>query len=109
MAIYYLKSGKVDMESVSRISELSQEICYASELEDLKGLVTEHEKIISKVTGKTPLGETRFKDLPVTVKSLGAWGGDFAMFVSELSYEDLQPLLASKGVEQLFTFNTISF
>ncbi len=103
----YLKSGIVNPDFILRISELSKAICTASSYDYLKETILEHEQIISEVIGKQKVGEQRFAGLPFAVKSLGAWGGDFAMFVSDMSFEEIQALLASKGVRQLFTFNTI--
>ena len=75
---------------------------FAAELDvitdELQGAVTlaafsdamrRHEALVGYVTHQTPVGKTRFPDLPGTIKSLGGWGGDFALVASEATRAEL--------------------
>ena len=66
------------MEHVSGLSSL---ICQAGSYDELFRLIEEHESVISSILKREPIAN-RFPSFPGTAKSLGAWGGDFAMFVS---------------------------
>lgn len=43
----------------------------------------EHERLIGDTLGLTPVQEELFSGFPGTIKSLGAWGGDFVWVLSE--------------------------
>jgi hypothetical protein len=53
--------------------------------------------------------EDRFPDFPGEIKSLGAWGGDFAMVVSKEEEKDLLSYFSGKGLNTLFSFEEIIF
>ena len=91
---------------VERVSELSIQICKADDPSILCSLVDEHEDILSRILKKERIGN-RFPGFPGTVKSLGAWGGDFAMFVSERGNNFIKTWLTETGFEDVFTFDEL--
>jgi mevalonate kinase len=80
VAAFFRKTNYTEIDLVS-VSELSNAICDADSYEELARLVKEHEYILSTILKKEPLA-LQFSNFHGAVKSLGAWGGDFAMFVS---------------------------
>ncbi len=94
---------KNDVEKVSRLSSL---ICHAGSYDELLCLVEEHESILSKVLKREPIAK-RFPSFPGTVKSLGAWGGDFAMFVSGNEPAEVIDILHRQGFSEVFKFSDI--
>ena len=52
-------------------------------LADFENLINQHETTIGKVTNLTPVKELLFNDFNGSIKSLGAWGGDFILVTSE--------------------------
>lgn len=88
------------------VSQLSSAICDASSPAELIRLVNEHEFILSTILKREPIAG-RFASFPGTVKSLGAWGGDFAMFVSEHEPEVVINHLHGAGFVNVFTFNDL--
>jgi len=67
-------------------------------LETFQFLMQNHENIISNIIKKKPIKETLFNDFNGSIKSLGAWGGDFVLVASEV---DPTSYFKNKG------FNTI--
>ena len=91
---------------VERISELSLRICKADDPSILCSLVDEHEDILGRILIKERIGN-RFPGFPGSVKSLGAWGGDFAMFVSEIGNEFIKTWLKQKGFSVVFSYDEL--
>ena len=92
-----------DIEQVSRFTSL---ICQAESASELIDLVDEHEAILAAILKRNPIA-MQFPYFPGTVKSLGAWGGDFAMFISEQDTETITDLLHRKGFSTIFSYSEI--
>jgi hypothetical protein len=59
--------------------------------------------------GLIPIQEEYFTDFQGVVKSLGAWGGDFLMILTELPQSDIISYFKKKGFSTLFTYNELIF
>jgi mevalonate kinase len=103
----YMKSELPDTKKIKRISELSYEIARCRELKVFENLLSEHEKIISGHLNKPTVRGSRFVDFDGTVKSLGAWGGDFILMTCIRGRAYVENYLASKGLNTVFTFNEL--
>ena len=57
----------------------------------------QHEAIIAEATGLTPVQELLFPEFEGAIKSLGAWGGDFALFLSENDFLTNKEWFETKG------------
>jgi hypothetical protein len=95
--------AEIDLTEVSR---LSCAICNATAPDELIRLVDEHEYILSAILQREPIAR-RFSSFSGTVKSLGAWGGDFAMFVSGLEPVDAIGQIRSLGFSTIFSYNDL--
>jgi mevalonate kinase len=102
----FLAKNNFTYSDVEKVTRLSDFICYAQTVDELIYLVKEHEAIISFIL-KQPTIAAKFPDFPGTVKSLGAWGGDFAMFVSGEDPKSISQLLHKKGFTNLFSYAEI--
>jgi hypothetical protein len=92
---------------LSRFSELSLKISEADSLEYFGELISEHEKIMSRVLSLPGIKTTLFPDLDGWAKSLGACGGDFVLIASPLSRNELTAYLDLKGITTLFNFKEL--
>jgi hypothetical protein len=92
---------------IKLISELSRHIASAGTLEDFEYYIKEHEMIISSILKQKRIKEARFKDLDGEIKSLGAWGGDFAMMTWNDSKKKLIRYLEEKNIYTIFTFEEL--
>jgi len=57
--------------------------------------------------GLIPIQEEYFTDFQGVVKSLGAWGGDFLMILTELPQSDIISYFKKKGFSTLFAYNEL--
>lgn len=71
---------------VEEISTLTREIAKCDHLEAFEALLDRHEALISDAIGQLPIKHTLFPDYPGSIKSLGAWGGDFILATGPASY-----------------------
>lgn len=102
----FLNHRNYSSKNITYISELSTQICFAQTADELSRLVIEHETIMSNILNREFIA-ARFKNFPGTVKSLGAWGGDFAMFISERDKKSVIKSLNEYGLQHVFTFSEI--
>jgi mevalonate kinase len=61
------------------VSEISTAMLNCTNLADFEALIIQHEAIISKLIKIKPIKEQLFDDYFGSIKSLGAWGGDFVL------------------------------
>nr|WP_321231998.1 GYDIA family GHMP kinase [uncultured Psychroserpens sp.] len=70
-------------ESISRISEITNSMIVCDTLDGFQQLMNAHELIISNIIKQIPVKERLFNDFNGSIKSLGAWGGDFILVASK--------------------------
>jgi hypothetical protein len=70
-------------------------------------IIKEHEQILSEILKRESIAQQSFPNFEGGIKSLGAWGGDFAMFVSENSNIQLKEDLKTKGLVVMFSFGEL--
>jgi len=86
---------------VEQISELTQKVIQALELDEFCYYLEVHENIVAEVLKLQKAKDLFFPDFPGTVKSLGAWGGDFVLVASDESPEMIEHYFAAKGFPTL--------
>jgi mevalonate kinase len=103
----FLEKKKFSTRDLERVSALSTLVCRAESVEELIGLTDEHEAIVGRILQREPIAR-RFPPFPGTVKSLGAWGGDFAMFVSGLDQDETVKYIGQCGFSTIFSFGDMA-
>jgi hypothetical protein len=73
------RNTSVDEKTIQRISDISNKLLMCYTLSDFEKLMNAHEEIISEIIKLPTIKEQLFSDYPNTIKSLGAWGGDFVL------------------------------
>jgi len=73
------KNASGDKKSLQRISDISNKLLMCYTLSDFEKLMNAHEEVISEIIKLPTIKEQLFSDYPNTIKSLGAWGGDFVL------------------------------
>lgn len=82
--------------AVKIISELTEKIIDAKKLSEFEEAIDEHENIISKLIDQQKVKDKLFSDYWGSMKSLGAWGGDFILASSEKSAEETKKYFSNK-------------
>lgn len=90
---YRAKKGLLSTE-IKRISEISQALVTAPSASVFGQLIREHETIVGRILDIQPIQTRLFPDFNGAIKSLGAWGGDFILVLSD---EDPTAYFAGKG------------
>lgn len=101
------KNAVFSEQEINRISEISIALCKADNIEKFNELIDEHEAIMSKILNMQSVKSLFFKDLPGSSKSLGAWGGDFALISCNLSKTEIKEYLNTKGLTTFYTFKEL--
>ncbi len=73
------RSASVDKKSIQQISAISKKLLLCNSLSEFEQLMDLHEAIISEIIDLPTVKEQFFSDYSGTIKSLGAWGGDFIL------------------------------
>ncbi|CDF80685.1 GHMP kinase [Formosa agariphila KMM 3901] len=82
--ISHYKSNTADKsETIQALNVITSKLIACTELKAFQTLIEAHEHIISERIKLAPVKTSRFPDFTGSIKSLGAWGGDFVMAVSE--------------------------
>lgn len=90
--------------AVNEISDISLKLLEVNSLNSFEQLLTNHEAIIAKALKMPTIRDVYFPDFWGTVKSLGAWGGDFVLATSEKSEDQTRKYFAEKGFSVIFPF-----
>jgi len=89
---------------ISQISELTASLLKAPTAAAFAFILESHETIMSGILGQLTVKEKLFRDFNGTVKSLGAWGGDFVMVVSD---SDPTDYFISKGYNIILPYEAM--
>ena len=103
----FLSSKKAFLKERKMVSELGRHIAGARTIEDFGYYMNEHEQVIASILKMPTLMEGLFSDLPGEAKSLGAWGGDFAMITWTGVPGEIKKYLQAKGLTISFSFDEL--
>lgn len=89
------------------LSQLTRDLITKDYYKDWHYLLNTHEEIISKVLKLPLISKTLFKELPYFSKSLGAWGGDFALIISDEGSEMTKKTIQNNGFDIVLNYKEI--
>jgi len=96
------KELKKDPDLISRISSITKEIIYSKTIEEFEHLLDEHEAITGQYIQSETVKSKYFSDYEGSVKSLGAWGGDFV-----LATRKNKNYFLDKGFDTILSFSEL--
>lgn len=91
--------------AISRINPIVDSMVTCPTGEEFSKLMTEHESILSELLEIPSISETHFKDFMGSVKSLGAWGGDFLLARAEGELKEVEQYFKSKNYTTVLSFD----
>lgn len=107
-AVNYYRSTVHDSSAlVDRITELSAAIIECKEMTEFQKLLVEHENLIADSIKLPRVQKERFSDFCGTVKSLGAWGGDFALAVVDQPLAKVSEFFKNKGLNTVIPYKDL--
>ena len=101
----FIHEKEVGINIIDEVSEISRKMALANKLEDFEYYIRSHEDIISTVLKQEKIKASRFSDFDGEIKSLGAWGGDFALATYKGPMEDLKKYFSGKGLDVVIDFD----
>ena len=96
------KANKTD--AIQSINQITAAMIECTSLTGFQKLIDKHEKLISEIIDLGPIKEKLFSDFNGSIKSLGAWGGDFVMVASK---DNPTAYFQSKGFETVIRFENM--
>ena len=101
------KTNPIDLQKdIEAVSEISRAVPKCETLDDFGLLMQCHERIIARCIGQTPV-QKRFPDFEGTLKSLGAWGGDFILAATEWDENRVREYFKKNDLEVVFGYNDL--
>lgn len=101
----------IDKEKIrsaaSKISDITFQLVRVKDLSTFVSLIEHHERIMSDVLGRKGIKESRFQKFRGSIKSLGAWGGDFIMAVSSEGDNYVSNYFKEQGINILYKFSDL--
>ncbi len=98
----YRKNSSNLTNIISEVNDLTKAISNSLHLEEFQELISKHEAIISSCIKVAPIKSRLFSDFNGSIKSLGAWGGDFILVASS---SDPRPYFESKGYHTIINYD----
>jgi len=108
-SIRKLDLSNITTAHIKDISNLTIDIEQATNLETFQSKINEHEALIAGITHQMPVKTVLFNDFSGSVKSLGAWGGDFVLAASSESDDNIFKYFKNKNLNTIFRYNEIVF
>lgn len=96
------KKTSVSLVQRNIISAISHSVLVCETLSEFEGLLQKHEDLVSEIIQLPTVKQRLFNDYPNTIKSLGAWGGDFILAVGDDMDQDY---FIRKGYETIIPFS----
>ena len=103
---YRTQSKETLAQTIQKINNITDQIAICDTLTEFENLLSEHEKTIASILNSPTIKESRFKDFPGVVKSLGGWGGDFVLVTGTLKEMDY---FIKKGHYTIIRYNDMIF
>ena len=103
----YRSKERASIHIINEVSKLTGQMMKAKTLTDFCDALEKHEKIVGDFLGLEPVKTKYFSDFNGSIKSLGAWGGDFILVSSDESFDNVKKYFAEKGHNVVFTYDEL--
>lgn len=94
-------------KSVKAISEISTTMLETDSFDQFCHLIESHEEIVASVIDQAPLKLKYYPDFEGCMKSLGAWGGDFALVATRLPYDTVKNYFSKDPKTVVLTYDML--
>lgn len=106
--IKYYREKLADKTPVANeLTRITEAVLKCDSLDLFEQLLNEHETVVGNALKMMKVKDTHFADYWGSVKSLGAWGGDFVMLTNNRSREELTAYLQQHHITTIFSWNEI--
>lgn len=102
------KDKDIPQHAVDRMNGLIDKVLQVKQIVDFETYMSESELLLAPLLYKDAVKAALFKDYPYSIKSLGAWGGDFFM-ASYRDEREARNYFSNKGYPVHFTYPEIIY
>jgi len=103
----YRNIRKEKTNIIQHLSEISTIIAGCKDFDLFCEILNEHEKLIADFLNVKTVQENLFQDYIGTIKSLGAWGGDFVLACGEKNY--VENYMKNKGYVTVIAYSELVY
>ncbi len=94
----------VSTEYINTMTDLSLQMAQSGDLLHFCRLIDQHESLVGTLLNVQPIKEREFSNFEGSIKSLGAWGGDFVLAASDRGEGYVTNYFADLGYTTLFNY-----
>jgi len=91
----------------STLKDINTRVINSRKLEDFERALREHEEMTGAMLNEPPVQQRYYFDFPGTIKSLGAWGGDFILATWKGNKEELKEYFRKHQMEIIFSWDEL--
>lgn len=99
----------ISSNTTDAVSALTLAMAKADDLRVFQAIMEQHEEVVGRAIHQIPVREQYFNDFRGSIKSLGAWGGDFILAASSATEEYVRNYFTGKGLSTLFSYDEMVF
>ncbi|WP_406682903.1 GYDIA family GHMP kinase [Seonamhaeicola sp. MEBiC1930] len=89
---------------IEEVNVITNQMISCDSLEAFKALMNQHESVIANITNQETVTQLYFNDFKGSIKSLGAWGGDFILVALK---ENPADYFKNKGYETIIPYSNM--
>lgn len=104
---YFMGLKNYSTSAIEEVSELSTKIAHSGNINEFNNYIDQHEMILSAILKMDSVKMQHFSNFPGSIKSLGAWGGDFILASSFESFDAVKSYFLTKGMSVIFNYSDI--
>ncbi len=108
-AVRKFRNAPHNAKVIEQISTITERMIRAVTATEFRALMEEHETVVASALRLEKVKDLLFKDFPGSIKSLGAWGGDFMMALAEDKPFDTAKYFKEKGFGTVYLFEEMLF
>ncbi len=100
----FLENNSITNSAISTISGITEKVLETDDFDEFKSLIRMHEETISEILHEPEVQKEYFKSFEGVIKSLGAWGGDFMLAVTDKDEIYVQRYFEQFGLPTIIPF-----
>jgi mevalonate kinase len=97
----YKSRPKAKPFQIEAVTSITNQLIATNDFSEFEQLIEQHETVLSEILGVEPIKKRLFSDYEGSVKSLGAWGGDFILATGAKA----ESYFNSKGYQTIIPFH----
>ncbi len=106
---FYFRNAKRRSSLVKKLSSITEVMVTNKSYSAFTEMLEEHEALIAESLNLEPVKKKLFSDFDGSIKSLGAWGGDFVMACSKRPEEEIRSYFGERSYSTILSYDEMIF